>query len=478
MQYPVVETGDIKASTHNNYQNNFDRNELPTELSKSLETDIEKSKAVKDAFKFVWKNYKEKAMGHDNIGPLSGQHSDNWNSWGITLVDSLDTLLLMDLEDEFKDAMETVKKINYKKSQSKFTVFEIIIRHLGGLIAAYDLSKEEILLSHAKDLADNLLPAFDSPFGYPVRHFNYGEKVSENTQKINTLAEVGSLQLEFHRLSVITGDKRYADIAQKIIDNVESWELDIPGLYPLEFDITTNKPITKKISFGALGDSFYEYLIKRYILMGGSEPQYKEMYQSSIKSLKEKLLVKKGNDLFLTELDYNLKPNNEMDHLACFVPGMLMLSGVYLKEKEEYVIGKKLVKSCQMFYNQTATGLGPEKIGFDPKKDGVEGLDNIYRLRPETLESIYYAYKFTGDNEYREWAWRIFTAIERHCKGKYGYTEYKDVNSLGNDNQSDSMESYFLAETLKYLYLIFTPNTLDLSKYVFTTEAHPLLITQ
>ncbi|XP_005106072.1 endoplasmic reticulum mannosyl-oligosaccharide 1,2-alpha-mannosidase-like [Aplysia californica] len=106
-------------------------------------------------------------------------------------------------------------------------------------------------------------------------------------------------------------------------------------------------------------------------------------------------------------------------------------------------------------------------------------LDAHNLLRPETLESLFYMYRFTGDKKYRDWGWQIFLAFEKHTKvPDAGYSSIHNVKDAGNPRFRDKMESFFLSETLKYLYLLFSddPNLISLDKFVFNSEGHPLPI--
>ena len=137
---------------------------------------------------------------------------------------------------------------------------------------------------------------------------------------------------------------------------------------------------------------------------------------------------------------------------------------------------KALTYTCYQMYARMNTGLSPEFVQFFPDNDLQSGLHAAYYvLRPETVESMFILYHLTGDPIYREWGWEIFQAIEKYCKTKYGYGSFPDV-SRTDLHPNNKMESYFLAETLKYLYLLFDPETpIDLlHKHVFNTEAHPM----
>ena len=154
-------------------------------------------------------------------------------------------------------------------------------------------------------------------------------------------------------------------------------------------------------------------------------------------------------------------------------------------------------------YARRKSGLSPEFVRFNTAKgDFVRGNAPYYILRPETAETFYILYHLTKDPVYREWSWEIFQAIEEHCKTDAGYVALKNVDTK---KQDDRMESFFLAETLKYLWLIHdNTNGIDLLhkvcnegvtvlcymygsclslatllfklQHVFNTEAHPLRI--
>src|SRR5678816_4778158 len=95
-----------------------------------------------------------------------------------------------------------------------------------------------------------------------------------------------------------------------------------------------------------------------------------------------------------------------------------------------------------------------------------------YPLRPEIIESAYYLHRSTHDPRYLEMGRTFFEDLVRYCRTEEGYTTLKSVITK---EKGDLMPSYFLAETLKYLYLLFAPDdTLDHRAVVFNTEAHPL----
>ena len=163
-----------------------------------------------------------------------------------------------------------------------------------------------------------------------------------------------------------------------------------------------------------------------------------------------------------------------MDHLVCFVPGLLALGTLsetqdHAKNAKHMELAEKLMETCNQLYFRQVTGLSPENVSF-PK---MQAVDPSYRLRPETIESLFYLYRVTKNPKYREFGWKIFEALETHAKIKHGYAAIVDVTELPARTEN-KMESFFLAETLKYHYLLQAPESLiPLDEYVFNTEAHP-----
>jgi len=140
--------------------------------------------------------------------------------------------------------------------------------------------------------------------------------------------------------------------------------------------------------------------------------------------------------------------------------------------------GKALTYTCYQMYARMPTGISPEYVQFYEGRDFDIGNGGPhYLLRPEAMESFFVLYHLTGDPVYREWGWEVFQAIERYCRTNSGYGELHDVRNK-DQMPNDKMETFFLAETMKYMYLLFDPDTpIDLlNKHVFNTEAHPVRI--
>jgi mannosyl-oligosaccharide alpha-1,2-mannosidase len=199
---------------------------------------------ISDAFKHAWSGYLEYAMPHDELAPVTGEVKDPFNGWGATLVDALDTLWIMELKEEFDTAVEQVEKINFKTSLRKdIPLFETVIRYLGGLISAYDLSsgKYPILLDKALELAEILMGSFDTPNRMPMTYYYWTPSYASQPHRADTravLAELGSLSVEFTRLAQITKEHKYYDAIARITDELEAFQKNtsLPGLWPTIID--------------------------------------------------------------------------------------------------------------------------------------------------------------------------------------------------------------------------------------------------
>ncbi|KAL2865580.1 class I alpha-mannosidase 1A [Aspergillus lucknowensis] len=205
---------------------------------------LQKLDAIKSTFTHSWNGYKVSAMGHDELMPLRGGYKDPFNGWGATLVDSLDTLWIMGLKDEFSIAVDYVKKIDFTVSKRKeIPVFETVIRYLGGLLGAYDISghKYDVLLDKAVELAEVLMGAFDTPNRMPSLFYTWSPEYASTPRRGDVravLAELGSLSLEFTRLAQLTKDDKYYDAIARITNELEKYQdgTKLPGLWPLNLD--------------------------------------------------------------------------------------------------------------------------------------------------------------------------------------------------------------------------------------------------
>ena len=203
-----------------------------------------KRNVVKEAFKHAWAGYRQYAWLHDEVKPVSGGHRDPFCGWAATLVDTLDTLAIMGLDEEFAEATEALSQIEFTTSpRLDIPMFETTIRYLGGLLAAHDLSqgKYGIILEKSKELADILMGAFDTPNRMPIMYYFWRPTFASNPHRAGTravLAELGSLSMEFTRLAQITGEDKYYDAIARITNELHMYQSQtkVPGLWPKYID--------------------------------------------------------------------------------------------------------------------------------------------------------------------------------------------------------------------------------------------------
>ncbi|KAL1340274.1 hypothetical protein HN51_026683 [Arachis hypogaea] len=444
--------------------------------------DMERREKVKEAMLHAWGSYEKYAWGQDELQPQSKSGINSFGGLGATLIDSLDTLYIMGLDQQFQKARDWVANTLDFNKDYEASVFETTIRVVGGLLSAYDLSGDKVFLDKAKDIADRLLPAWDTATGIPYNIINLSHGRAHNpswTGGDSILADSGTEQLEFIALSQRTGDSKYQQKVENVITLLNKTFPD-DGLLPIYINPHSGRAGYSPVTFGAMGDSFYEYLLKVWIQGNKTSAVklYREMWEKSMKGLLS--LVRRSTPSSFT---YLCEKNggylsDKMDELACFAPGMVALGsfGYGAEDSQKFLsLAEELAWTCYNFYQSTPTKLAGENYFFHDDQDMSVGTSwNI--LRPETVESLFYLWRLTGNKTYQEWGWNIFQAFEKNSRIESGYVGLKDVNSGVKDNM---MQSFFLAETLKYLYLLFSPPTvIPLDQWVFNTEAHPLRIVQ
>ncbi|KAK6187726.1 hypothetical protein SNE40_005686 [Patella caerulea] len=453
---------------------------------KSTADETEKRReTVLKMMRHSWDNYETYAWGANELRPISRHgHASIFGNipLGATIVDAIDTLYIMGMKKEFEKAKDWIDKNLKFEGSSDLSVFETNIRFIGGLLSAYALSGDEMFKNKAKMIADKLMPAFNTPTGIPQSMVNVKTGSSRNwgwaSGGCSILSEFGSLHLEYSYLSQITGDKIYMDKVMKIrnfLQNIEKPQ----GLYPNYLNPRTGKWCQTHVSMGALGDSFYEYLLKTWLLTGKTDKDARTMYDGAIKAMEDKMLqISKDGLTYFAEYKSG-RLEHKMDHLACFSGGMVALGANGSSDPTKYLhLGAEIARTCHESYDRSATKLGPEAFRFDDSTQAKATRQNekYYILRPEVIETYFYMWRLTKEQKYRDWAWEAVQALEKWCRVEGGYTGIRDVYQL-NPNKDDVQQSFFLAETLKYLYLIFSDDSvIPLHKWVFNTEAHPLPI--
>lgn len=295
----------------------------------------------------------------------------------------------------------------------------------------------------------------------------------------------------------------------------------MPGLWPIVLNAQTLIFDYNHFTLGGMADSTYEYLPKQHLMLGGRTQQYRKMYETAIEPIKKNIFFRptteKDEDVLLSGTSRVSNSNvpileAQAQHLACFTGGMVGIAAKIFERPEDLAIAHKLVDGCIWAYNAMPTGLMPELFHAVPCKQGASctwdqaewytGItdhqqvdqetgamtptqraeffiktqklppgfaaigDARYILRPEAIESVFTLYRITGDKSLQDAAWKMFQSIEKATRTEIANAAIDDVRAE-YPAKSDRMESFWLAETLKYFYLIFSePDVVSLDEYV------------
>jgi mannosyl-oligosaccharide alpha-1,2-mannosidase len=448
---------------------------------------------VRKQFLKCWKNYRSYGWMHDEIRPISGEVTDHFGGWAATLIDALDTLWIMGFEEEFKSAIEDVELIDFGYTNLEhINVFETNIRHLGGLLAAFELSKDERLLAKATEVGEMLYHAFDTPNHMPITRWKMreaGEGKAQVADEQVLLAEIGSMTMEFTRLSQLTGDPKYYDAVTRITRLLEEQQekTKLPGMWPIVVN-ARNADFTGDNTFtlNSMADSMYEYLPKMYALLGGQDFIYRKMYEKALDVAAEHALFRPStpddSDLLTSGAvrveGSSILVDPILQHLSCYTGGMYALGSKLFGKEDHYKIGRKLTDTCVWAYKASPAGIMPEvshllqcanktdctwnakawhdavaaKADQHSDKDPLQNIANLrlpsgftsiddrrYILRPEAIESVFIMYRITGEQSWQAAAWDMWTAIQRSTDTDIGNSALLDV-SAETPPRADSME--------------------------------------
>ena len=458
---------------------------------RELKAHPEWQKEVLEAIHHSWDGYgKGEAFGEDAVDVVTGKVGKPWIHVGVFMIDSLSTLWLAGLRDEFDRCVAKIRELDWDHADDrKDSFFELAIRLLGGLIGAYDLSGERVLLEKAKQLGDRLLKSFGggSPFPYPQIDLVSGEHGWDwNGVGHYGLAAIGSFQMEFIQLSHHTGDPKYKNVADKA---TEALMHEGHALIAADQIVSGGhgQENSNRLTVGGAADSYFEYLLKMYIQSGKKDAKYLHQFEKVYDEAVQKLQIRTQNSTRGEYMIYwddvtNDRHKYNWQHLACFISGTLAL-GHYrdgASHPKWQHTSTEIARTCHEMYVRSPTGLASENVRMNDKTTDFSSqmtvLPEVGLMRPEAVESWYYLHYFTGDPKYREWAHEYLVAMNKHARAPYGYSKIEDVTAVPA-TQTGFCESFVMAETLKYLYLIMSDRSaLDLSKYVLNTEAHPFRI--
>ncbi|GJJ12025.1 hypothetical protein Clacol_006265 [Clathrus columnatus] len=343
-----------------------------------------RASSIREAFLHAYSGYiKYAPFPADELRPLSNTSTNNFNGWGVTMVDSLDVMLLMGLHDEFRYAISKVSTLDFTMpTGEKVPFFETVIRYLGGFLSAYALSNETIFLSLAERLATKLLPTFKTDSGLPAHSvdfrtnhelvFQRGQISPESTIAI---AELGSYQMEFKYLSHLTGRNEFFRVAERPMDILAKTQSTSNHLWPSMFSVNSGSPSSGEYTIGAPADSAYEYLLKQYLLSNKTETKLAELYMSSMSGVIDNLLYLSPTRRLLYATSVNIRgdPTGKFEHLSCFLPGLLALGASTLPDsvmspdqrKLHMWAAEGLGHTCWLMYAERPSGLGPENVWFE-----------------------------------------------------------------------------------------------------------------
>lgn len=487
---------------------------------------------IREATKHSWDNYCKYAWGFDMLKPRA-RAPDNWFNLGLTIVDSADTLIIMGMTNEMNMALDWLEnELKFQSENANSNCFEMTIRILAGLLSAYHLTGRDKLKQQAIEFGDILLHCYDTESGViPYSDIDLSTRRAHPPQwnPHSSLSEVTSLQLEFRFLSQISGNPKYERTTFRTSEHIHDLASNArQKLLPMYINPSTGQLEESIITLGARSDSYYEYLLKQYLQTGIKwlETDYLDaMDEMAAKLVRhtdgpENYTYVAEMQVFRTINDTEeLRYHNKMDHLVCFIPGTLAL-GYYhfspraseyrlrynlevpaekLNSRYDYHLdlAKALARTCYHMYHNMGTGLSPEIASFvHSSSDDLSAQNqpeiqvppnsahNI--LRPEFVESLFYLYHITGLPMYRNQAEQIFEAFQKYSRIPSGYAAISDVRVKPPPNADldealhgdapDRMESFWISETLKYLYLTFSEDKhvvgTILNNYVFNTEAH------
>jgi len=412
---------------------------------------------VRTEFLHAWNNYERYAWGHDALQPLNKTGHDWYGqSLLMTPVDSLDTLILMHLDAEAERARALIISDLSFDRDIYVKNFEMTIRLLGGLLSSYQLTGDKRLLNLAEDLGNRLLPVFNSPTGLPYVYVNL--RTGQTRDPVTNPAETGTLLLEFGTLSKLTGRPVFYEKAKRAL--VETFKRRSPlGLVGDSIDVETGAWTNTDSHISGGIDSYYEYLWKCWLLFGDKD--CRDMWNASIPAINKYLADEIRGELWYGHADMRTGKRSQTQYgaLDAFFPALLAFSG-------DLERARRLQASS--FKMWTLYGIEPETLDYKT----MQVVARSYHLRPEIIESTYYLYHYTGDPEYRRRGEKMFDDFVKYCRAEAGYAALADVISK---QQLDEMQSFVLAETFKYFYLLFAPpETLQFDKVIFNTEAHPL----
>lgn len=565
----------------------------------SNSVDLDKAIKVRNAFEHAWKAFSEHCLGSDEYRPGENTCINiSETSNHLTLISSLDTMLLMGLDKHYHGAVKYLKSsgFTFRKGQGVWRTKDLSSRLLGGLLSAYHISGDRYLLDLAIELADIILFAFDSPSGLPYsKIYLNGQVVKED---FCTIADLGSFQLEFTYLAHLTKNKYYYEQPLRAYRTLLRSKRHSTGLFFTEYDLATGASLNRNAmasdsppppdrqasakkraendgvpgeeSKRASGDGassgleaeelksstpaptespaaqswsvglqgaligagkgkgvIYESLLKFWIATGTQiDPLRHFLYNIVLTrdNLKAMRVPLDEASAYLRDLDGSpdfLSSSAKFSTSSCSNVATLSLMAMHLgpthAHYNEYQgFANDVGRLCANMHYYMSTRVSCEHVVVDnltlgekahcptleqdkqamaqaslrasatpSLNQGVLGRPSKimasgrrYALRSEDVEGWFYIYRNIRQPTLQDWAWFAFEGILAQCRMSQGFSTVRVPDDLDeepglNMEKENYQPSYFLEETLKYYFLLYTPfSYIDLNKYVFNAAGH------
>ena len=391
---------------------------------------------------WAWDNYHRLAWGKDQIKPISGGNESfplKGHHLGLSLVEGLGTLWVMGLDDQFDAGVAWVKESLDFDVDGEVSVFETSIRFLGGLLSAHHACGDPALLAKAKDLADRLAPAFDTPTGMPHRFVNL--RTGRTRDPRTGPAEVGTYLPEWGTLSRLTGERRYYELPKRATVALYGRRSRI-DLIADGIDADTGAWTSRRTTVGSGVDSYYEYLWDAWQLLGDAD--CKAMFDTLTRAVLRRQVEVADGRLWIADADFETgaRLNREQDELASFYGGLLAQGG-WMREGEAYTLSWASV--------QDRFGVLPGTYDYG----SGAAVDKRNALYPELADAAFNLWLLNREPRWREVGRTHFLNMRRWNKARYGYADLADVTA-DPKTQSDHCPGYWWAEQMKYYYLLFS----------------------
>jgi mannosyl-oligosaccharide alpha-1,2-mannosidase len=415
---------------------------------------------VRDEFLHAWNGYKRFAWGHDEVLPITGKPSDFFvtgHSFGLSIIESLDTLYVMGLDDELRMCVKWLRSNLSFDVDGEVEMFEAMIRMVAGCTTGYYATGESFLLKGARDLADRLLACFTkSPSGAPYRFVNL--RTGAVRDPVSNLAEIGSNILEFGDITRLTGDSKYLDASMKAFEAVIAKRSAL-NLLGTNFDVEKGDfSGTDDVAPNPPADSFYEYLWGGWQMLGLA--QSRDWYRLLTDAILKYQLTRVNGNTWFRAVDYRTgvaTADTTQSELAAFYAELLAKGGNRVVGEAYYDSWTSILAKYELI---------PETINYTDSSV----VDPGYGLRPEYPNSAFDLWFLTHDDKYRQTAYSYFKALRKNCRTADGYAALTDIRTTPMTFE-DNFPAYAFSENFKYLYLMFADSPrFDGANYYLNTE--------